>query len=230
MLKRNVAKVSIFLLLVMLISLFAVGCKKEGGVFDVPEAYVGTTKYTVTNNIPSTTSGVTHPKVQIEMKDGGKMVFELYPEYAPETVNNFIELVEKKFYDGLTFHRIDKDFVIQGGDPNGDGSGSSGKTIKGEFAENGFTQNILKHEKGVISMARGNDPDSASCQFFIVDATTPTVTKSLDGKYAAFGKLIEGEEVLDKISETPVMRDPYNPNVAKPKKEVKIKKITVLEK
>lgn len=224
------AKVSLLLLFATLISLFAVGCKKEGGVYDVPEAYVGTSKYTVTNNIPSTASDVKHPKVQIEMENGGKMVFELYPEYAPETVKNFIELAEEKFYDGLTFHRIAKNFVIQGGDPNGDGTGGSSKTIKGEFAANGFTQNILKHEKGIISMARGNDPDSASSQFFIVIDTTPTVTAALDGKYAAFGKLIEGEDVLDKIAETPVEQDPISLEMSKPKKEVKIKTVTVLEK
>lgn len=170
---------------------------------------------------------VAHPKVQIEMEDGGKMVLELYPEYAPETVDNFITLAEESFYDGLTFHRIIKDFMIQGGDPDGDGTGNSGKTIKGEFASNGFDKNKLKHTRGVISMARGFDPNSASCQFFIMHGDA----SHLDGEYAAFGKLIEGEDILDKIADTPVAPNPsMRDELSLPLEEVKIKTITVLEK
>ncbi|HOM01793.1 MAG TPA: peptidylprolyl isomerase [Acetivibrio sp.] len=171
---------------------------------------------------------VKHPKVQIEMEDGGKMILELYPEYAPETVQNFISLAEEGFYDGLTFHRIIKGFMIQGGDPNGDGTGGSGKNIKGEFASNGFNQNTLSHTRGVISMARkSNDPNSATSQFFIMHADAP----GLDGDYAAFGKLIEGEDVLDKIADTPVAQNPSMPSEKSvPLEEVKIKTITVLEK
>ncbi|KJS84157.1 MAG: peptidylprolyl isomerase [Peptococcaceae bacterium BICA1-8] len=167
---------------------------------------------------------VGYPKVHIEMEDGGKMVLELYPEYAPETVKNFVVLAKAGFYDGLKFHRIVKGFMIQGGDPKGDGTGGSDKNIKGEFAENDFKQNTLNHTKGVISMARSNAPNSASSQFFIVhgDAT------SLDGKYAAFGKLIEGEEILDRIADTPVEANPnMMQEVSLPKVPVVIKKITV---
>lgn len=178
-----------------------------------------------TNESPQISSNTENPKVQIEMQDGGKMILELYPEFAPETVENFINLAKSGFYDGLKFHRIYEGFMIQGGDPNGDGTGGSGKNIKGEFAKNGFNQNTLKHTKGVISMARSREPNSASSQFFIVhgDATF------LDGDYAAFGKLIEGEEVLDAIAKTPVGPNPYNGEMSVPKEEVVIKKVTVLE-
>ncbi|WP_066503343.1 peptidylprolyl isomerase [Abyssisolibacter fermentans] len=162
--------------------------------------------------------------VQIEMQDGGKMVFELYPEYAPETVENFLELAKAGFYDGLKFHRIVKDFMIQGGDPKGDGTGGADKNIKGEFASNGFKQNTLKHTKGVISMARSADPNSASSQFFIMHGDG----FFLDGDYAAFGKLIEGEETLDKIAETPVIYNPLMGEKSKPTVDVIIKKVTVL--
>lgn len=166
-----------------------------------------------------------HPKVAIEMEDGGKMVLELYPEYAPETVANFIGLVEKGFYDGLKFHRIVKEFMIQGGDPRGDGTGGSDKKIKGEFAANGFDQNTLSHEKGIISMARSGDPNSARSQFFIVhgDATF------LDGDYAAFGKLIEGEDVLDKIADTPVKTQPGSGETSAPTVNVVIHEMKIME-
>ena len=166
-----------------------------------------------------------NPIVEIEMEDGSKMVLELYPKYAPKTVENFVKLTEEGFYNGLTFHRIIKDFMIQGGDPNGDGTGGSKSNIKGEFAENGFKKNSLKHTRGVISMARsGSDMDSASSQFFIMHGDV----SPLDGKYAAFGKLIEGEETLDKIADTPVSVNPLNPReTSVPNVEVKIKKVTV---
>lgn len=166
------------------------------------------------------------PQVQIEMESGDKMVLELYPEYAPETVNNFVSLAESGFYDGLTFHRIVKGFMIQGGDPKGDGTGGSEKDIKGEFSGNGFEQNTLKHTRGVISMARSQDPNSASSQFFIVHADAAF----LDGQYAAFGKLISGEDVLDKIAETPVEANPFSGEVSVPTEPVKIKAVTVLSK
>ncbi len=166
-----------------------------------------------------------HPKVEIEMNDGNKMVLELYPEFAPETVENFINLVKSGFYDGLTFHRIVKGFMIQGGDPKGNGAGGSGKNIKGEFSSNGFSQNTLKHTKGVISMARSKQPNSASSQFFIMDGDV----SSLDGDYAAFGKLIEGEDALDQIADTPVKINPNSGEKSVPQVEVKIKKITLLD-
>ncbi|MCL2321683.1 MAG: peptidylprolyl isomerase [Oscillospiraceae bacterium] len=130
------------------------------------------------------------------MKNGGIIKLELYPDKAPNTVNNFISLANSKFYDGLKFHRIEAGFVIQGGDPDGEGTGGPGYTIKGEFADNGFTQNDLKHTTGVISMARKTLPlDSAGSQFFIMLADIDF----LDGKYAAFGKVIEGIDVVNKI-------------------------------
>ncbi len=177
---------------------------------------------------PSPAGDSGHPQIQFELEKGGKMTFELYPEYAPETVSNFISLAEKGFYDGLTFHRIIKGFMIQGGDPEGTGAGGSGKNIKGEFSSNGFTQNTLKHTRGVISMARSEDPDSASSQFFIMDGDEPR----LDGNYAAFGKLIDGEDILDQIADTPVVQNPNSgdPVPSQPTEEVKIKSVTVLSK
>lgn len=173
---------------------------------------------------PQSTAIAGHPRVQMEMQDGGKMVFELYPEYAPATVENFLNLAKSGFYDGLKFHRIVKGFMAQGGDPKGDGTGGSGKSIKGEFAENGFKQNTLKHTRGVISMARSGNPNSASSQFFIMDGEN----SSLDGKYAAFGKLTEGDEVLKKITDTPVGPNPRGGEVSVPKTDVVIKKVTIL--
>ena len=137
--------------------------------------------------------------VVIEMENGGKIELELYPEFAPETVKNFESLVNAGFYDGLTFHRVIPGFMIQGGDPFGNGMGGSEKHIKGEFKANGFAQNTLKHERGVISMARAFDPNSASSQFFIMHANAP----HLDGSYAAFGKVISGIEVVDEIASIP---------------------------
>ncbi len=137
-------------------------------------------------------------KVKFTMENGGSFVMELYPEYAPQTVENFLELVESGFYDGLTFHRVIEDFMAQGGDPNGDGSGGSAKKIVGEFSVNGFEQNTLSHTRGVVSMARRpDDYNSASSQFFIcfTDATY------LDTEYAAFGKVVEGMEVVDAFLE-----------------------------
>ena len=136
-----------------------------------------------------------NPIVTIQMKDGGVMKAELYPEIAPESVKNFVDLASKGFYNGLIFHRVIPGFMIQGGDPEGTGMGGPGYTIKGEFAANGF-RNDLKHTRGVLSMARAMNPNSAGSQFFIMHEDSP----HLDGQYAAFGKLIEGIEVVDKIA------------------------------
>ncbi|MCH4072938.1 peptidylprolyl isomerase [Pseudoramibacter sp.] len=132
--------------------------------------------------------------IKIEMKDGGIIRAELYPDVAPITVENFLKLVNEQFYDGLIFHRVIPGFMIQGGDPEGNGMGGPGYSIKGEFASNGI-ENNLKHERGVLSMARAMDPDSAGSQFFIMVADAP----HLDGDYAAFGKVTEGMETVDKI-------------------------------
>lgn len=137
-----------------------------------------------------------NPIVTFEMENGRKMKAELYPDKAPNTVNNFVSLVAGGFYNGIIFHRVISGFMIQGGDPAGVGTGGPGYNIKGEFAMNGFKQNDLKHERGVLSMARAMHPDSAGSQFFIMHKNS----SHLDGQYAAFGKIIEGIEVVDEIA------------------------------
>lgn len=139
-----------------------------------------------------------NPVVTFTMENGDIIKAELYPDIAPVSVNNFISLIQKNFYDGLIFHRVIRGFMIQGGDPQGTGMGGPGYSIKGEFAANGF-QNDLKHTEGVLSMARSMMPDSAGSQFFIMHKNAP----HLDGSYAAFGKIIEGMDVVNKIAETP---------------------------
>lgn len=140
-----------------------------------------------------------NPVVTIKMDTQKIIKVELYPDVAPNTVNNFVSLVKKGFYNGLIFHRVIDGFMIQGGDPTGTGMGDPGYSIKGEFSKNGF-KNDLKHTEGVISMARAMDPDSAGSQFFIMHKNSP----HLDGSYAAFGKVIEGMEVVNEIAETAV--------------------------
>ena len=159
---------------------------------------------------------MSNPIVTFEMENGDVMRAELYPEIAPNTVNNFISLVKKGFYDGLIFHRVISGFMIQGGDPKGIGIGGPGYGIKGEFLQNGF-KNDLKHSRGVLSMARSGNPDSAGSQFFIMHEDSP----HLDGGYAAFGKLIEGIEVVDKICS---VRTDWND---KPRIPQVMKKVTV---
>ncbi len=169
---------------ILLCALLA-GCGAKGNTAD-------------TKNETVAASDGTHPKVQFTMEEsselpGGSFTMELYPEYAPKSVENFLKLVNEHFYDGLTFHRVMDGFMAQGGDPSLSGRSDSADTIVGEFASNGFEQNTLSHTRGVVSMARTNIPDSASSQFFICydDATF------LDGNYAAFGKVIEGMETVD---------------------------------
>lgn len=154
-----------------------------------------------------------NPTVTFTMENGGVIKAELYPEKAPNTVNNFISLVRHGFYDGLTFHRVIEGFMIQGGDPAGNGTGGPGYTIKGEFRMNGFAGNDIKHLRGVLSMARSMMPDSAGSQFFIMHENA----SHLDGQYAAFGKVIEGMDVVDAIAKTATdMRDkPLEPQVIK---------------
>ena len=157
-----------------------------------------------------------NPIVTIEMENGDVMKAELYPEIAPNTVNNFISLIKKGYYDGVIFHRVIPGFMIQGGDPDGTGMGGPGYSIKGEFSQNGFKTD-LKHTPGVLSMARTMIPDSAGSQFFIMHETSP----HLDGAYAAFGKLIEGLEVVDKIAR---VKTDYSD---RPMEEQKMAKVTV---
>lgn len=158
-----------------------------------------------------------NPIILIEMENGKTMKAELYPEIAPITVENFLSLIKKGFYDGLIFHRVIPDFMIQGGDPNGTGMGGPGYQIKGEFSANGV-KNDLKHTRGVLSMARAQDPDSAGSQFFIMVADAP----HLDGQYAAFGKVIEGMETADDIVYSKT--DWYN----RPYEDQRMKKVTVI--
>lgn len=141
-----------------------------------------------------------NPVVTIEMENGGIIKAELYPEKAPNTVNNFIALAKSGFYDGLVFHRVISGFMIQGGDPSGNGTGGPGYGIKGEFVLNGFRLNNIKHIRGVLSMARASNPDSAGSQFFIMHQNAA----HLDGQYAAFGRVIEGMETVDKIAASEV--------------------------
>lgn len=156
-----------------------------------------------------------NPIITFEMENGDIMKAELYPEIAPNTVRNFISLVSSGFYDGLIFHRVINGFMIQGGDPEGTGMGGPGYSIKGEFAQNGFA-NDLRHSAGVLSMARSMMPDSAGSQFFIMHKNAPY----LDGAYAAFGKITEGMDVVNKIAETPTYED-------RPLEDQRMKKVTV---
>ncbi len=156
------------------------------------------------------------PRVTFEMEDGGRMVAQLYPDKAPNTVNNFISLVKKGFYNGLIFHRVIPGFMIQGGDPEGTGMGGPGYCIKGEFSGNGVS-NDLKHQRGVLSMARAMSPNSAGSQFFIMVAPAP----HLDGEYAAFGMVTEGMEVADGIVNVP--RD----RTDRPLRPQRIKRVSV---
>ena len=160
---------------------------------------------------------MSNPIVTIEMEDGGIIKAELYPEIAPNTVNNFISLIRKGFYDGVIFHRVIPGFMIQGGDPKGIGIGGPGYCIKGEFSANGF-KNDLKHSRGVLSMARTMIPDSAGSQFFIMHQDAP----HLDRQYAAFGMVTEGIEVVDRIA-----RAPRNMMNDKPKADQRMKTVTV---
>ncbi len=179
---------------------------------------------TTTENTKEEITMTDNTKVLVEMENGGEFVIELYPEYAPQTVQNFIDLVSDGFYDGVGFHRIVEGFMAQGGDPEGTGMGGSGVQIPGEFASNGFEGNTLSHTRGVVSMARSQNPDSASSQFFICydDASF------LDGSYAAFGKVVEGMEVVDAFLDE---ERTYNMSgeLASPVEPVTMKKVTIIE-
>ncbi len=157
-----------------------------------------------------------NPIVTFKIKEFGEIKAELYPEIAPESVNNFIHLINMNFYDGLVFHRIIKGFMIQGGCPEGSGMGGPGYSIKGEFTSNGF-KNELKHEKGVLSMARSNHPNSAGSQFFLMHQQSP----HLDGMYAGFGKVIDGLDLVDKIA---TVKTDY---MDRPLEDVVIESVTV---
>jgi peptidyl-prolyl cis-trans isomerase B (cyclophilin B) len=201
--KSTRARSAILMVMLCLVMVIAAGCGNKP-TNNNTSSNNGSSSGTAGNNasnetnpganegLPSATAS--HPVVTIEMDNGGIIKAELYPEVAPNTVNNFISLIQKGFYDGTIFHRVIPDFMIQGGDPDGTGMGGPGYSIAGEFSGNGFTNNLL-HTEGVLSMARSQAPDSAGSQFFIMDAAYP----SLDGSYAAFGKVTEGMEVVKSI-------------------------------
>lgn len=165
-----------------------------------------------------------NPIVTMEIKDYGTIKIELYPEYAPNTVANFVNLVEDGFYDNNSFHRLVPGFVLQGGDPEGNGTGGPGYTISGEFKANGYTKNKLSHTEGIISMARATDPNSAGSQFFIVLDDSAAI--SLDSNYAAFGKVIDGMDIIKNI-ETTEATNIENENTGKLKENITITKATV---
>ena len=201
--------ISILLASLLLLSLFSCGTKKENA-FTFTSATIGDIKDVV--------------KVEMGVKDYGEITLELYHDVAPKTVENFVTLVSEGFYDGLTFHRVVSGFMIQGGDPDGDGTGGSEKTITGEFALNGF-ENNLSHTRGVISMARSNDPNSASSQFFICHGDA----QSLDGSYAAFGKVIDGMDTVDAIAAVNTVYNSYGSEKSVPAKDIFIDYIVLLE-
>ncbi|WP_410515070.1 peptidylprolyl isomerase [Paenibacillus sp. BR2-3] len=189
-----------------LLLVIAAGCGNKPGNSNSTAA--------ATEGVPS--AAASHPVVTIEMDNGGMIKAELYPEVAPNTVNNFISLIKKGFYDGAIFHRVIPGFMIQGGDPEGTGGGGPGYSIAGEFTGNGFVNNLL-HSEGILSMARSQEADSAGSQFFIMTAAAP----HLDGSYAAFGKVTEGLEVVSAIVNLP--RD----DADRPENPPAMKKVTV---
>lgn len=204
-----------YLLMITLLAVFLTGC---GGTQEKNAEDTTENKPSENNENTAYPSDVEErPVVTMTMEGGQEILIELYPEAAPNTVANFISLVEDGYYDGLIFHRVIPDFMIQGGDPNGNGTGGPGYSIAGEFMSNGFEANTVKHERGVLSMARTGEPNSAGSQFFIMVKDSP----HLDGDYAGFGKVIEGMEVVDSI--VAVERD----GMDKPLEDQKIESVTV---
>jgi peptidyl-prolyl cis-trans isomerase B (cyclophilin B) len=214
--KNLIKKASLFLFTILFLT--TSGCAKTSNSNTKNQNNTNSTSNSSTTLVKEYKSQYTgkKPIVTIEMEDGSKVKAELYPDIAPKTVDNFIKLIQNGFYDGLTFHRVIPGFMIQGGDPNGNGTGGADEKIPGEFTANGF-QNDLKHTRGVLSMARAEAPNSASSQFFIMVQDFP----DLDGKYASFGKVLEGMDTADKI--VSVERDRND----KPLTPQKMKKVTV---
>lgn len=207
-------KKSLILIAMLILSISVFGCSKAPST-DSNSKKDNKNQNSGNSNYKSKYSGK-KPIVTIEMEDGGVIKAELYPDIAPKTVDNFVSLVQSGFYNGLIFHRVIPNFMIQGGDPKGNGTGGSNDNIPGEFKSNGFN-NDLKHTRGVLSMARSQDPNSASSQFFIMVKDTA----QLDGDYAAFGKVTQGIEEVDKIVN--VKRDQND----KPLEPQKMKKVTI---
>ena len=195
--KKYIILLVVALVLLLFIAMLLPNKKKE-----IKENLLGI-DYSIEGNETSLDYDKENPLVALYIKKYGSVVIELYPDVAPNTVNNFISLVKSGFYDNNSFHRLVPGFVLQGGDPNGTGLGGPGYSIKGEFTNNGF-ENDLKHEKGIVSMARSQDNDSAGSQFFICLGTA----SNLDGDYAAFGKVIDGYDVISAIEKNEVVADP----------------------
>lgn len=213
MIKKS--KKLIILVLAVVMSVVMVGCGSSNvETNDNTTSDNDTTKVERPENLPIVT---------IKVKDFGTIEAELYPDKAPNTVNNFIELANSGFYDGVIFHRVVKGFMNQGGDPEGTGMGGPGYTIKGEFPDNGYKRNDLKHTTGVLSMARAKDPDSAGSQFFIMAADSP----NLDGQYAAFGKAINGLDVVEAINNTEVVKNSSTGEKSTPETTIVIEEIRV---
>ena len=213
---KNIKKyLKLILVTIIMTSLILVGCGTSKSTTNKTEEK-DTTSSSESSDTNSSEANKSLPLATITVEGYGVIEAELYPEIAPNTVNNFIDLSNKGFYNNLKFHRIIKDFMIQGGDPKGNGTGGPGYSIEGEFTSNGFA-NSLKHTKGILSMARAQDPNSAGSQFFIMTKEA----SQLDGNYAAFGKVISGLDVIDKIEN--VKTDSND----KPKEDVVIKSITV---
>lgn len=197
---KNIIITVIIIIVLLLVGIIVM--KEKEGKKEVKEDLLKI-NYDIDGNESKLNYETENPVVALYVKNYGSIVIELYPQYAENTVNNFISLVKKGFYDNNTFHRLVPGFVLQGGDPKGQGIGGPGYSIKGEFSENGYEKNTLSHEKGVVSMARGVDEDSAGSQFFICIADA----KSLDNKYAAFGKVLDGWDSINKIVETEKVAD-----------------------
>jgi peptidyl-prolyl cis-trans isomerase B (cyclophilin B) len=209
-------KISVFVLGVLLIAGLFSGCAPQTATETTQALTTETMTETSVSGEGTVNADGIHPVVMVTMASGGQMVLELYPEVAPNTVNNFLSLAQKGYYNGLIFHRVIEGFMIQGGDPTGTGMGGPGYGIMGEFSSNGF-KNELKHQRGVISMARSKDKDSAGSQFFIMHQES----SQLDGDYSGFGMLIEGLDVLD------VLATAKTDQGDRPLEELRIKEITV---
>ena len=214
--KNVLIKLPALLLIACILTLSFAACGKEPSPLDVYEEDTDTEKkdmYYVAMNV----------------RDYGVMIFLLDAQNSPITVENFVKLVREDFYDGLTFHRVLSGFMIQGGDPNADGTGSSPNKIYGEFSENGYENNFIDHRKGVISMARSSSMNSASCQFFICNDTNANVSYSLDGKYASFGWIVYGEEVIDAITNATAPYGDSNGLISNKSKQAVIEEIRVIK-
>lgn len=201
--------------LIIVITILCCGCSNNKTI-----DLLGIKFKTKSNEISLDKYKTENPLVAMEIEDYGAIVIELYPDKAPNTVNNFISLVKKGFYDNNTFHRLIPGFVLQGGDPKGTGIGGPGYTIKGEFKNNGYKENDIKHEERIVSMARSQEKDSAGSQFFIMLGEA----KHLDGEYAAFGKVIDGYDIIKEIEEEELVQDAQS---GKLKKNLKLKKALV---